>query len=135
MSDKPNAHKPTSHRLLTPRILAADPADAPRTRGPIRTPPRIGRLTAAAAQPVFRRLGFEDAFIFEHWTEIIGPELAAHVTPQKLSRARAGQPRTLTLAAPGPLSLELQHRSPQILERINAFYGYRAVGRLRIVHT
>jgi hypothetical protein len=32
----------------------------------------------------------------------------------------------------GALALELQHLEPQVLERINGYFGYRAVGRLKI---
>lgn len=121
--------------LLTKRIREANPKDAPPTRGPIRTPPTIGRMVSKVAQPVFEKMGFEDAHILSHWTEIIGPELAPYVNPLKLSKARKGQARTLTIAVPGPLTLEIQHRAPQILDRINRFYGYPAVAKLRLVHS
>lgn len=121
-------------RLLTSRIRQANPNDAPRSRGPIRTPPRIGGLVSRAAQPVLKKMGFEEPYIVDHWSDIVGAELAQYVTPLKLSRAQKSQGKTLTVAAPGPLTLELQHKSPQILDRINAYYGHKAIEKLRIVH-
>jgi hypothetical protein len=39
---------------------------------------------------------------------------------------------TLHLRVQGSLALELQHLEPVVLERINSYFGYRAVVRLRI---
>jgi hypothetical protein len=55
------------------------------------------------------------------------------VSPEKLSFPR-GERRDGTLhlrVAPG-LGLEVQHREPVLIERINAFFGYRAVARLAL---
>ncbi|MEL6289347.1 MAG: DciA family protein, partial [Pseudomonadota bacterium] len=40
---------------------------------------------------------------------------------------------TLVLRVDGPLALELQHRSAQLIERINRYFGYRAIAALRIL--
>ena len=37
------------------------------------------------------------------------------------------------LRVEGPRAIEVQHRSDQILERVNTYFGYRAVAELRIV--
>jgi hypothetical protein len=39
----------------------------------------------------------------------------------------------LVLSVEGPRAIEVQHRSGQILERVNAYFGYRAVAELRIL--
>ena len=33
----------------------------------------------------------------------------------------------------GPRAIELQHRSDQILERLNVYFGYRAIAQLRFL--
>ena len=35
----------------------------------------------------------------------------------------------------GPRAIEVQHRSGQILERVNSYFGYRAVAEMRILQT
>jgi hypothetical protein len=47
------------------------------------------------------------------------------------SHRRAGA--TLVLRVEGPRSLEVQHIAPQLLERINTYFGYSAVAELRII--
>ena len=39
----------------------------------------------------------------------------------------------LVLKVDGPRAIELQHRSEQILERVNMYFGYRAIAQLRFL--
>ncbi|MGE0256659.1 MAG: DUF721 domain-containing protein [Alphaproteobacteria bacterium] len=87
-----------------------------------------------ATRPLRRRRGLAGAGIFRHWAEIVGPKLAAECAPQRLARGQEGTGGTLHLRVTGPLALELQHLSPQVIERINSFFGYRAVARLAFHH-
>ena len=100
---------------------------------------RRGRLRAIAAEvpkiagAVLGKHGFAEAQLVAQWPAIIGESLAAGVAPEKLSFPR-GERRGGTLylrVAPG-LGLEVQHREPVLIERINAFFGYGAVARLAL---
>ena len=42
------------------------------------------------------------------------------------------EPGILVLRVEGPAAIEIQHLAPQILERVNRFFGFAAVGRLAI---
>jgi hypothetical protein len=42
------------------------------------------------------------------------------------------EPATLVLRVEGPMALEIQHKSDIILERVNGFLGWSAVGRLAL---
>jgi hypothetical protein len=42
------------------------------------------------------------------------------------------EPATLVLRVEGPMALEIQHASNVILERVNRFFGWNAVGRLAL---
>jgi len=42
------------------------------------------------------------------------------------------EPATLVLRVEGPVALEIQHLSGVIIEKVNRFFGWRAVGRLQI---
>jgi hypothetical protein len=65
------------------------------------------------------------------WPEIVGAELARQSRPEKLSVPRAGKAGgSLQLRCTGAAALELQHRAPEIMERINAFMGFAAVGKI-----
>ncbi len=62
------------------------------------------------------------------WLAIVGPEWAVAAWPAALGRDGALKLRTAPAAA-----LELQHRAPLLIERINLYFGRRAVTRLVLV--
>ncbi len=102
--------------------------------------PAIGARVAGLTRDIFRKRGFAQSHILAHWPEIIGADLAEYSSPEKLSFPRkagdgagAQGGATLTVRVDGPVALEIRHLEPQILERINGYYGYNAVLRLKIV--
>jgi hypothetical protein len=98
----------------------------------VRGPRAIAAETARATAPIRRKRGFAEASVFSDWPEIVGPGLAGQCMPLRMVRGPAGEGATLHVRVTGPLALELQHLEPQVVERINGFYGYRAIARLRL---
>jgi hypothetical protein len=85
----------------------------------------------------FRKQGFAASELVTRWKDIVGSEIAAHAEPVKLQWPREvngepGEPATLVLRVEGPVSIEIQHQSAVILERINRFFGWQAVGRIAL---
>lgn len=94
----------------------------------------LGAIVPAVTKSALAKRGFVQGEIIGRWREIIGPRLAGHTSPEKLSFPR-GERDGATLhvrVAPG-LAPEVQHDQPRILDRINAYFGYRAVSGLKIV--
>ena len=87
----------------------------------------IGRVAA----PALQKRGLAETRIVTHWPEIIGAELAASACPEKIT-GRGGDGGTLHIRVDGALALELQHLAPLVIEKINGFFGYKAVARLRL---
>src|ERR1700704_4418620 len=85
----------------------------------------------------YAKQGFAARELVTRWAEIAGPEVAAHSEPLKIQWPRPveGQqqePATLVLRVEGPMALEIQHASDAILQRVNRFFGWSAVGRLTL---
>ena len=85
----------------------------------------------------YAKQGFAARELVTRWAEIAGPEIAAHCEPLKMQWPRPveGQPQepaTLVLRVEGPMALEIQHTSDVILQRVNGFFGWSAVGRLAL---
>jgi len=85
----------------------------------------------------YAKQGFAARELVTRWAEIAGPEIAAHSEPLKMQWPRPveGQnqePATLVLRVEGPTALEIQHASDVILQRVNRFFGWSAVGRLAL---
>ncbi len=91
-------------------------------------------MLPAITDAALRKRGFAQSAVISNWAEIVGPELAANAAPQKLAFPRGGHgDGTLHVRVSGPLAIELQHMEPLVLERINTYFGYRAVARLALV--
>lgn len=102
-----------------------------------RTPPgpqTIAKLVGKAASAALRRRGFAEADILNHWSRIVGPNLADVSSPERLTYPRQST-RDATLrirVAPG-WAPEFQHFEPLIVERVNSYFGFRAVARLQLI--
>jgi hypothetical protein len=97
----------------------------------------LADLVRRTLADTFARQGFASTELVTHWSDIVGAEIAAHCEPLRLKWARGGdleapEPATLVLRVEGPIAVEIQHLAPVILERVNRFFGWRAVGRLSL---
>ncbi|MGC1562932.1 MAG: DciA family protein [Bradyrhizobium sp.] len=104
--------------------------------GPISAKP-LSVLLSDVFSDAYARQGFAARELVTRWTEIAGSGIAAHCEPLKMQWPRPveGQPlepATLVLRVEGPMALEIQHSSDVILERVNRFFGWSAVGRLAL---
>src|SRR4029078_7332626 len=104
--------------------------------GPISAKP-LSVLLGDVFSDAYARQGFAARELVTRWAEIAGKDVAAHSEPLKMQWPRPveGQPQepaTLVLRVEGPMALEIQHSSDVILERVNRFFGWSAVGRLAL---
>ena len=107
-------------------------------------PPRlIGRpladLVAPAIGKTLAARGFAAADVVMAWPDIVGERLAEVSEPIALEWPRSATARdtpgaaaTLVLRVEGAFGLELQHLAPAILERVNAYFGWRCAAKLVI---
>jgi hypothetical protein len=105
---------------------------------PSRSFPRpLSELLGATLSNALKTRGFASAEILARWADIVGPEVAAHSEPIKVNWPRRGdkdtaEPATLVLRVEGPAALEVQHLSAIIMERVNRFFGWQAIGRIAL---
>ncbi|MBO0663453.1 DUF721 domain-containing protein [Jiella sp. CQZ9-1] len=99
----------------------------------------LAELSGALMDPILRRKAGMTTGLVAAWSGIVGDRLAETTRPEKLQwpRDRAAgepfEPATLVIAAEPRAALRLQHQTAEILGRVNAFFGFYAVARLRFV--
>jgi hypothetical protein len=106
----------------------------------------VGAYVPRLTRKAFEKYGFSAATLLTDWSTIVGADLARHTEPERLrwpkgvavyeeaeSDARGRPGATLILRVDAAHALELQYKGRQIIERINAYFGYRAVESLRLV--
>lgn len=85
--------------------------------------------------PILGNRGFVQADLLAHWEDILGSALAQGVFPFSI-RFPKGKQQDAVLhvkAVSGAFAMAFSAQTPEILSRINAFFGYPAVAELRIV--
>jgi hypothetical protein len=110
-----------------PRIPKAEqPVRSNRARAVSELLPDVGRAA-------FRRFGFVQSSVVSRWAEIVGERYARVSAPESI-RFPHGQRAegVLTLTVAGAHAPMMQHIAPEIIDRVNRFFGYRAVARVTI---
>lgn len=97
----------------------------------------IAELVGKVLDPVTKRRGFATTDLIAAWPQIVGPRYADCTRPEKILWPKGddmeGAPALLVLRVDGPRAIFVQHEAGQIIERVNAFLGYGAIGHLRII--
>jgi hypothetical protein len=106
----------------------------------------VGTLVPKITQKVFEKFGFSTATLLTDWSIIVGRELANCTAPERLKWARGpeslgtasdntqGRPgATLMLRVEPARALDIQYKSRLLIDRINAYFGYRAVAEIRLI--
>ncbi len=73
------------------------------------------------------------AQLLTQWGDIVGAPLSQFCAPDKIIQSRGQDPCILQLRVMGAAALEIQHQQPQIIERINGYFGHRLIQGLRLV--
>ncbi len=107
----------------------------PRTR---KGPRPLAALAAAPISAVMAKAGFAATEVVSRWPDIVGEDLARRTAPLKIQFPRRPpgheepEPGTLIVRVEAPFALDAQHRSDQIINRVNSFFGWRCVARIRL---
>jgi hypothetical protein len=101
----------------------------------------LGKHFRAITEAAFKRYGFAQADVVAHWADIVGSELAAHSMPERIRWPRQSgeqaqmQGGTLCIKAAPGRALELQYEASRIIGRINSFFGYAAIAKLKVTQS
>jgi hypothetical protein len=99
----------------------------------------LAELIEECLNPVLAAQGFASTDIVIGWPEIAGERLAARSEPIKIEWPRrrhypgqeeTAEPATLVIRVESAFALEVQHLAPVLIERVNARYGYRCIGKI-----
>jgi hypothetical protein len=104
---------------------------------PRRTARPLPDIAGTLLADSFRKQGFSSSELVLRWSAIVGHDVAEHAEPlkiqwQKVPDGQPPQPGTLVLRVDGPAAIEIQHMSHVILQRVNRYFGFAAIGKIAI---
>lgn len=107
-------------------LPATEPVRSMRARAVADIVPDVGRTA-------FRKFGFVQSSVVSRWAEIVGERYARASAPESIRFAHGKRDQgTLTVVAAGAHAPMMQHVAPQVIERVNRFFGYAAVAKVVI---
>lgn len=96
---------------------------------------QVAELLPDVGRAAFKKFGFVQSSLVSRWGEIVGSRWAAVSAPESLRFPPAKKDGgTLTLTVRGAHAVTIQHILPEIIERVNRFFGYAAVAKVTIRH-
>lgn len=102
-----------------------------------RSPRPVGKalaeLLGTTLDPLMRKRGLARAEMLAWWPEIVGADYAGRTAPERIRWPRDGTTATLVIRCDASLCLQLTHEVDRVRERLNAFFGYPAVGAVKVV--
>ena len=93
----------------------------------------IAELMPQIGRTAFRRFGFVQSSVVTRWAEIVGERHARVCQPEAIRFAPGAKAdgilELVVVPAHAPL---ISHVIPEIIERVNRFFGYNAVARVKL---
>ncbi|WP_031304890.1 DUF721 domain-containing protein [Sphingobium quisquiliarum] len=118
-----------TERPATPKMKIRDAAAAERPR--VGGPRQIADLMPQIGAAAFRKFGFVQSSVVTRWPEIVGAHYAAISAPESIrfpvGKKAGGTLQLTVMSGHAPM---IQHVLPDIIERVNRFFGYAAVTRI-----
>jgi hypothetical protein len=108
----------------------------PRHRKPAKP---VADLLEGVMAPILARRAAMSYQLVAAWPQLVDPEFAATTRPERIRWPRKSgdsdpfQPGILVVACDGGSAVILQHEADRLIERVNAFLGFHAVARLKIL--
>lgn len=105
----------------------AEAAERPR----VGAPRQIADLMPDIGRAAFRKFGFVQSSIVTRWAEIVGAHYAEISAPESIrfpvGKKAGGTLQLTVLSGHAPM---IQHVLPDIMDRVNRFFGYAAVAKV-----
>ncbi len=96
---------------------------------------QAGSLLEIGLRQSMAKRGFGESRVLTHWAEIVGADIARIAEPLKLNYPKDGFGADLVVLCVGANAPLVQMQIPDIIERVNSCYGYRAITRVKITQT
>ncbi|MFZ1813308.1 MAG: DciA family protein [Rhizobiaceae bacterium] len=102
-------------------------------------PKPVSELAVRVLEPVISRRTGMTMDLISAWPAIVGEPWDGFTLPEKINWPRRAndndpfEPATLVVACDGSGAILFQHSLSEVMEKVNTFFGFSAIARIRIV--
>lgn len=99
----------------------------------------MAELAAKVLAPVIARRAAMTVDLVTAWPDIAGEQHAAYTMPEKINWPRKASeddpfsPGILVVRCDGARAVLIQHETSQLIERVNLFFGFHAIEKIRLI--
>ena len=99
----------------------------------------VSELVGKVMEPVMKRRSGMTVALLNSWSDIVGSEFRHTTKPLRIDWQRRQdegdpfEPATLLVGCDSASAVFFQHEQSSILERVNLFFGFQAIKRIKIV--
>lgn len=107
-------------------------------RGKSFAPRSVGEIVGKVLEPVLARRTGMTLDLIKAWPELVGDEFRETTRPEKINWPRRAneddpfKPAILVVACENSVALFFQHEQSILIERVNVFFGFEAIDRIKI---
>ena len=113
-----------------PRATTRQPRPEPQRSNRVRA---VSELLPDVGGAAFRKFGFVQHSVVSRWAEIVGERYARVSSPESIRFPRGKREEgVLALTVSGAFAPMMQHIAPEIIERVNRFFGYEAICKVQM---
>jgi hypothetical protein len=93
----------------------------------------VSELIGKTLDPLVRKRGLARVEMISWWPDIVGAAYAGRTSPERIRWPRDGKAATLIVRCDPSVALQFAHETARVRERLNSYFGYPAVGAVKIV--
>ena len=96
---------------------------------------KLNQIVQGVTSKVYGKYGFLNGTLVEDWERIVGPDYANSISPEKITfpAGKRNHGTLLVKASSHSTSLIFQHIHSYVIDRINTYYGYKAVDKIKVI--
>lgn len=95
---------------------------------------QIGDTLPKILKTKLKKANFVEISVIKNWKEIVGDDIAKYCWPIKISFSDGNNSNgKIAIKVERGWSLEIEYKNQEIIEKLNQYFGYKAISRINII--
>ena len=95
---------------------------------------KIGETLPKILEKKLKKANFIEISIIKNWKEIVGDDIAKYCWPIKITFSNENNLSSkIIIQVKRGWSLEIEHKSYEIIDKLNQYFGYKAISKINII--